>query len=112
MDIFQAHRNETNAATLWRNDTGGRYLRVMLNGLAPNTEAAGARIRVTVENKVQLREVMIGSNYTSQNPTVQTFGLGQAFEVEFLDVEWPDGEVTSMTNVDGGQTLRIDHPHL
>ena len=112
VDIFQAHRNETNAGTLWRNDTGGRYLRVILNGLAPNTEAAGARIRVTVADKVQLREVMIGSNYTSQNPAVQTFGLGQASAVEFLEVEWPDGEVTSMTNVEGGQTLRIAHPHL
>jgi hypothetical protein len=32
---------------------------------------------------------MIGSNYTSQNPTVQVFGLGNATTVDELRVEWP-----------------------
>ena len=111
-DIFQAHRNETNAGTLWRNDTGGRYLKVELNGLPPNTEAAGARIRVTTGERTQLREVMIGSNFTSQNPAVQTFGLDGAEQVDMLEVEWPDGESTTMRNVAGDQTLRLDHPRI
>ena len=113
LDIFQAHRNETNAGTLWRNDTSGRrYLRVELNGLPPNTEAAGARIRVTTGERTQLREIMIGSNFTSQNPTVQVFGLDDAAEVEVLEVEWPDGESTTMRDVASDQTLRLDHPRL
>ncbi len=112
VDIFQGHRNATNAGTLWRNDTGGRYLRVELNGLPPNTEAAGARIRATVGDETQLREIMIGNNFTSQNPTVQIFGLGDADDVDVLEVEWPDGEMTTMREVAGDQTLRIDHPRL
>ena len=111
-DIFQAHRNETNAGTLWRNDTGGRYLKVELNGLPPNTEAAGARIRATIGERTQLREIMIGSNFTSQNPAVQMFGLDGAAEVDVVEVEWPDGETTTMRNVAGDQTLRLDHPRL
>ena len=111
-DIFQAHRNENNAGTLWRNDTGGRYLKVELNGLPPNTEAAGARIRVTIGQRTQLREVMIGSNFTSQNPAVQSFGLDGAAEVDVVEVEWPDGESTTMRNVAGDQTLRLDHPGM
>ena len=113
MDIFQAHRNRTNAGTLWRNDTSGRrYLRVKLNGLPPNTEAAGARIRATTGERTQLREIIIGSNFTSQNPTVQVFGLDDAAEVEVLEVEWPDGELTTMRDVATNQTLRLDHPRL
>ena len=112
MDIFQAHRNATNAGTLWRNDTGGRYLKVELNGLPPNTEAAGARIRATTGDETQLREIMIGNNFTSQNPAVQIFGLGDADEVDVLQVEWPDGEMTTMREVAGDQTLRLDHPRL
>ena len=111
-DIFQAHRNETNAGTLWRNDTGGRYLKIELNGLPPNTEAAGARIRVTADERTQLREIIIGSNFTSQNPAVQMFGLDGATEVDVVEVEWPDGESTTMRNVAGDQTLRLDHPRL
>ena len=111
VDIFQAHRGATNAATLWRNEAAGnRYLKVRLRGLAPNTEAAGARIRATVGGDVLLREISIGSNYTSQNPTEQVFGLGAAATVDALEVEWPDGDLTRMSDVAANQTLRIDHP--
>ena len=113
VDIFLAHLNEQNAATLWRNDSDRRnYLKVKLNGVAPNTEAAGARIRVTVNGVEHLREIMIGSNYTSQNPTEQIFGLGRATQVERLEVEWPDGTISTRTDVAHGQKLVIDHPDL
>ena len=111
VDIFQAHRGTENAATLWRNDAAGnQYLRVRLVGSSPNTQAAGARIRATVGDKELLREIVIGSNYTSQNPTVQVFGLGAASSVDILVVEWPDGLTTTKTNVSSGQTLVVEHP--
>ena len=69
VDIFQMHRNEQNAGTLWRNDSSeNNYLRVKLNGRPPNTAAAGARITLTVNGEDQLREIIIGSNFTSQTP--------------------------------------------
>ena len=111
VDIFQAHRGTENSATLWRNEaTGNQYLRVRLVGVAPNTEAAGARIRATVGDEEMLREIIIGSNYTSQNPTLQVFGLGEASNVDSLVVEWPDGRTTTRTNVVAGQTLVIEQP--
>ena len=113
VDIFQAHLNEVNSATLWRNDTPDTtYLKVKLNGLPPNTEASGARIRATIDGTEQLREIHIGSNFTSQNPTVQIFGLDGATEVDTLVVEWPDGARTTRTDIEQGQTLVIDHPSL
>ena len=111
LDIFLTHLNQVNSATLWRNDTpGGNYLKVKLLGLPPNTEASGARVRATVDGTVQLREIGIGSNYTSQNPTVQLFGLDDAEAVDTLEVEWPDGSTTTLANVEQGQTLTIEHP--
>ena len=113
VDVFQAHRGAENAATLWRNDTeSNHYLRVRLVGAPPNTEAAGARIRATVGDEEMLREIVIGSNYTSQNPTVQLFGLGGASSVDTLVVEWPDGATTTRTRVESGQTLVVEHPDL
>ena len=113
VDVFQAHRGDENAATLWRNDTTGhRYLRVRLVGTSPNTEAVGARIRVTVGEKEFLREIVIGSNYTSQNPTLQVFGLGSASLVDRLVVEWPDGRRTTRTQIEADQTLVLTHPDL
>ena len=113
VDILQAHLDETNAATLWRNDSeAGNYLRVKLVGEAPNTQAAGARISATIGDTVQIRDIMIGSNFTSQNPTVQIFGLDDATQVDRLEVEWPNGDVTTRTDVRHGQTVTIDHPRM
>ena len=111
MDILQLHRNAINAATLWRNDTSGNnYLAVRLKGLAPNTEASGARIKATIGERAQLREIIIGSNYTSQNPRSQLFGLGSAAQVDRLEIEWPNGEITVRNDVASGQRLEIAHP--
>ena len=108
VDIFQMHRNEQNAGTLWRNDAAGNnHLRVRLKGVAPNTAAAGARITLTVIGVNQLREINIGSNFTSQNPLTQVFGLGSAAQAD-VSVEWPDGQTTTMNNVNANQLLTLN----
>ena len=110
VDIFQMHRNERNAGTFWQNDTAvNNHLRLKLNGLPPNTAAAGARITISVNGASQLREIMIGSNYTSQNPLAQVFGLGSASQADLV-VEWPDGQTTTRNNVAADQLLTLDQP--
>ncbi|MGD8341139.1 MAG: CRTAC1 family protein [Gammaproteobacteria bacterium] len=126
-DILELTDAPGNSATLWENRsaaTGRNFLRVKLVGLPPDTEAAGARIFVQTGDQRQMREIMIGSNYTSQNPTVQIFGLGSAPSVDEILVEWPaikSGERPEQlaTLLNGpipasqpGQTLVIRHPEL
>jgi len=113
IDIFLWANEGPNAGRLFRNDgSENNYLVVKLRGLPPNTEAAGARIRATVGNETQLREISIGSNYISQNPTEQHFGIGVAPQVDSLVVEWPDGTMSDMGIVQGNQRIVIDHPGL
>ncbi len=92
---------------LWRNDeSGNEYLKVRLVGTPPNTEASGARIILSSENTSQIREISIGSNFLSQNPAIQLFGLGSDSTAD-LTVSWPDGSETVMTSVSSGQILEI-----
>ena len=113
VDLFQTHRGEDNSATLWRNDAQDKnFLRVRLRGAAPNTQAAGARMRAVVGEQTQMREVMIGSNFTSQNPALQVFGLGAATRVERIEVEWPDGTTTTRRDVAAGQTVVFEYPRF
>ena len=110
VDILQLHNGTAASATLWRNDSeGNNYLAVKLLGAAPNTGAVGARIRIHAGGKDQMREVILGSNYLSHNPTDQYFGLGGADRIETLTVEWPDGSETLMQDVEANQRLTIDH---
>ena len=115
VDILQLHDANGLAATLWQNDrTTNNFLRIKLDGLPPNTEAAGARIKARIGNVTRMREITIGNNYTSQNPTVQIVGLGTAAQVDELTIEWPDAASapTVMTNVIANQTLTVQHPSL
>ena len=124
-DILELTDASGNSARLWENRTaavGRNFLRVRLEGLAPNTQAAGARIFVRIGDTEQMREIMIGSNYTSQNPPTQIFGLDSATWVDQILVEWPGinadaspAQIGSLLNGpiaagQRGQTLVIRHP--
>ena len=60
----------------------------------------------------QMREISIGSNFVSQNPTVQTFGLGSATQADVVTIQWPDGLISILTDVQAGQFITVDHPDL
>jgi hypothetical protein len=127
VDILELTEAPGNSARLWENRSaaaGRHFLRVRLEGLPPNTEAAGARIFARIRDTVQMREITIGSNYTSQNPAVQIFGLDSSTMVDELRVEWPaidsgvgpvQPSATVLTAVAAGRpgdTLVIRHPAL
>ena len=105
VDIFMTNRGRENSGAFWLNDdkaNTNRSLSVRLAGAAPNTEAVGARIRVRTGGATQMREISIGNNFTSQNPTAQIFGLGAAATAETVEIEWPDGTVDAYANVQAG----------
>ena len=114
LDIFSA--NSFGESVLYRNDliqgivardleTG--YLQIRLQGEADNPSAVGAVIRVTANGVTQTREVTAGSNYQSQNPLVQHFGLGDAQSVDRVEVVWPHGGVTVLEDVLPAQRLTL-----
>ncbi|MES2917224.1 MAG: FG-GAP-like repeat-containing protein [Pseudomonadota bacterium] len=89
---------------------GRRFLSVRLLGLAPNTEALGARIYVSAAGRTQMREVSNGSNYLGNNPLEQHFGLGAAATVD-IRVVWPrTGQETRLQDVPVNQFLVIGEP--
>ena len=59
-----------------------------------------------------MKEIKIASNFTSQNPTVQTFGIGSAAQVDEVAVQWPDGQETLLTNVQADQFITVNHPDM
>ncbi len=106
VDIFMTNRGLANSGAFWLNDdrsNQNKALAVKLVGAAPNTEAAGARIRVTVSGTTQMREIAVGGNFTSQHPTVQVFGLGMASTADSVEIEWPDGTTDTYANVASGK---------
>jgi hypothetical protein len=105
VDIFMTNRGLANSGALWlNNDTTSqnKSLTVKLVGTAPNTQAAGARVRVTVGGVAQMAELSIGNSFTSQTPTALLFGLGTAASADSVQIEWPDGSTDNYSNIAAG----------
>lgn len=97
-------------AKLFRNDVaaGAGWVRLRLEGKAPNLGAVGATVRVFVGDVAQRFVVSTASSYLSQseaNPVLA--GLGGAARADSVVVVWPDGTRTVTAPVEAGTALTI-----
>jgi hypothetical protein len=101
----------TNAgpALLFRNDGGNRNhsLRIRLRGVRSNRDGIGAIVRVEKGSESQWQMIHSGGSYLSQSELVATFGLGQQTSAS-VKVEWPSGQVDTLSNVAAGQTITVE----
>ena len=102
--------NNGQDAELLRNDGGNRAnaLLVQLRGAGGNTQAIGARVRLTAGSRTQIRDVKAGSSYLSQNDLRAHFGLGAAARADRIEVVWPSGRMESVANVPANQIIVIE----
>jgi ASPIC and UnbV len=81
---------------------------VQLRGAGGNTQAIGARLRLTAGSRMQIRDVKAGSSYLSQNDLRTHFGLGAAARADRLEVLWPSGRAEAVANVPANQIITIE----
>ena len=87
--------------------TRGNWLLVKLKGSGMNTDAIGALVTARAGTLTQTRVVQSGTGYISQNDMRLHFGIGAATQVDSIDVRWPDGTTSKMTNVKANQIITI-----
>ena len=81
----------------------GNWLIVALDQFSP-----GTRISATLtDGRVLMREAHIGSSYLSSEDPRLHFGLGQATEVERLDIILPNGQTMRFDNIQANQIIQI-----
>lgn len=109
IDIFIS--NNGASPTVYHNeiDNSNNFIQIDLEGPVMNPKAIGARVTVETVNGLQMQEVVLGSNYLSQQPCTLHFGLGDASEVLSITVTWPGsaGSVSRIENVAANQRITI-----
>lgn len=108
MDVAVSASTDKHA--LLRNDVGvdRHWLQVQLVGTKSNRDGVGARISIKAGGKPQMRELVLGDGYGSQNSLRQHFGLGSATSAEEVTVKWPrSGIVQTFQNVAGNRIIEI-----
>lgn len=97
-------------AKLFRNDLepGPGWVRLRLEGAAPNLGAVGATVRVFVGDAAQRFVVSTASSYLSQSETNPVLaGLGGASRADSVVVAWPGGGRTVAGPVEAGEEIPI-----
>ena len=109
-DIDALVLNMNDLPSLLRNDGGNKnnWIRIKLVGTKCNRTAIGARVRVVTGGHIQMDEVASGGSVMSQNDLRLHFGLGQAKEVDLIEVKWPTTQkVEKFTRIKANQILTI-----
>lgn len=93
MDV--AINNLRSAPELHRNVCSGQWVGIELEGTESPRDPAGARVVLTVGDRVLVQELGIGStSIHSGRWKGMHFGLGDATSIDHAEVHWPSGAVT------------------
>ena len=93
------------------NDGSGSLTIEVIDQKSKNTQAIGARLKITNKRtgESQYREIQANSNYQSQSPTSQIIGLAKSSDLYAIEVTWPRPflEKTTIDNIAPNQCLSI-----
>ena len=104
---------------LLRNDGGNanHWLEMLLIGTNSNRDAIGARVKVFAGNLALEDERKGGMSYQSAQDPRLHFGLGDRSKVDKVEVHWPSGTSTKLSDIQCDQIIAIkegeglvDHP--
>ena len=107
VDIFIVNNHAS--PVLLRNEGGNRngWLHVELIGTDGNWNAVGAKIQLKTADQTQIREVYAGESYMSSNSFIVEFGVGNATQIETLQITWSNGATQARHNIPANQRIRV-----
>ena len=82
-------------------------LRIKLVGTRSNRDGIGSEVWVQSNTTSQKQMLTSGSSYLSSSELVLTFGLGTSTKANVIEIHWPSGAVTRLTNIKADQILTI-----
>ena len=106
-DLVALFTTNGGPAHLLRNDGAKGAAAFDLRGKGGNSRAIGAVVRVSVGEKTQVQMVRTGSSYLSHSPTTLTFGLGDAAQIDRLQIRWPDGSEEMLEKIEAGARYQV-----
>ncbi len=110
LDVVVA--NQAAALLVYRNDVAPprHWLQLDLVGRGANRDAYGASVRLEAGGRVQSQFVLAASGFAAQNDRRLHFGLGDAQAADVVEIRWPSGAVTRLTNEAADQRIRVEEP--
>jgi hypothetical protein len=99
--------NENEIASIYKNNSKNNFLNIKLIGNEKNRLGIGAKVKVTVKDKTQYQELYLNRGFQSSVSNILNFGLGDANNIEKIEVIWPDNKMSELINVKPNQQIEI-----
>ncbi len=98
--VYRNNQNETGATT---------FLKLKLKGEGSNTAAYGTKITLTTSDGLQqYQELYPVRGYQSSVSPEIVFGYSKSIQPSKLELTWPDGKQTVLTNITSGNTIALN----
>jgi hypothetical protein len=110
LDLVFSHTNEPAAILRQTTELAGNWVEIELVGRRSNRDAIGARVVLQTSRGKQLRTVVGGGSYLSQNPYRVNFGLPPDTRLAGAEITWPSGTVQVLSELAAGQTVQVVEP--
>lgn len=106
-DLDLVVNNIDQPAFIYRNNSAGNYLNILLRGPKTNIMGLGARIWLYNKGKMQFHHQSIVRGYQSSMQPLVHFGLGNLQTADSVVVKWPDGRRQTLKNVGANQYITL-----
>ena len=83
------------------------YIKIKLEGKAPNTQGIGAKVQIITDSATIFQEVFFTRGYASSVEPVLLVGIGKSNQIKELKVQWPDGLESRLKDVQPNQLIKI-----
>ena len=112
-DLDLVTNNVNMPAFVYRNQTekmfpDHNFLKIVLKGKAPNTNALGATVTLKAGARQFYLEQMPMRGFQSAVDPRLNFGLGDIDTLDQVLVTWPDGKITELQSVAANQVIELD----
>jgi len=107
LDIYTSFTTRSNV--LYQNTgSANNWIKIKVVGSMSNRDAIGTRLKLTVNDVTQIREVSGGTGYGSQDSSVIQFGIGTSTKADTLEVTWLSGISIKLKNIQSNQLIVLD----
>ena len=108
-DVDLLVSNNGGPPQLLRNDGGNanHWLEILLIGTRSNRDGVGARLKLKAGDRMLSEERKGGMSYQSAQDPRLHFGLGSRTKADFVEIRWPSGVVTRVTDLASDQIVAI-----
>jgi hypothetical protein len=108
-DLDLVLNNQSDKASIYRNNTEANYIMIGLEGSEQNIKGIGTQVEVYTNNTQQIKQLYTSRGYQSSVSNKLIFGLGDSKKIDSIKVIWTDNKTQIVSNIEANTNLILSY---